>query len=358
MIAATVAIVVTIVRAPGPADGEVAAAGGAASGQPAAAADNGVSAPASPVAADPPSTTPSAAGAAAETPDAETPDAQRGPASAAAAVPGGESAETSPAASGTSSSDTGAPANNAGTVGELPGGSPYAVEGAGTYRVVPVPRVDPGADGPRADGAAAGGAPASGQDGVGSGAPAPTIVRYTVEIEDGVTVDNGDEQFADFVDATLADGRSWGPVKGVVLRRVDGSGPRPAFRITLTSSMTVRGLCGYTVKLESSCYSGAVGRVAINDARWVRGSLSYAGDLTAYRRYAVNHEVGHALGFGHLACTSQGGPAPVMMQQTWSTSNDELYSLNQSVRGNGLTCAANPWPDPTATPAAPVNAPG
>ncbi|WP_111765483.1 DUF3152 domain-containing protein [Nakamurella deserti] len=205
-------------------------------------------------------------------------------------------------------------------VGALPAGEPFAVAGDGSYRIV-------GGAGPQA----------------GS---SPTVVRYTVEIENGVTPTEGDEAFAQFVERTLADPRSWTTVKGVSLQRVDAGTADPDFRVTLTSQQTVRGMCGFSVPLESSCYTRAQGRVVINDARWVRGALTYGGDLTAYREYAVNHEVGHALGYGHQPCGENTALAPVMMQQSWSASNDALAGINGSTPADGKACAANPWPDP------------
>ena len=37
-----------------------------------------------------------------------------------------------------------------------------------------------------------------------------------------------------------------------------------------------------------------------------------------------------------------------MMQQTWSTSDDELNSINGSVPADGKACLPNPWPNPAA----------
>lgn len=48
--------------------------------------------------------------------------------------------------------------------------------------------------------------------------------------------------------------------------------------------------------------------------------------ISDYRRYLVLHECGHALGLGHVRC--QGGPAPIMLQQTRGLQN----------------CTKNTWP--------------
>ena len=65
---------------------------------------------------------------------------------------------------------------------------------------------------------------------------------------------------------------------------------------------------------EVSCQNGD--RVVLNAKRWVRGADAYGRDLVGYRRYLVNHEFGHYIGYGHVQCPGRGKPAPVMMQQT------------------------------------------
>lgn len=86
----------------------------------------------------------------------------------------------------------------------------------------------------------------------------------------------------------------------------------------------------------------------INEARWVRGAVPFEGDVGSYRQYVINHEVGHAIGYlRHEPCDQQGGLAPVMMQQTFSTSNDDAAKFDPDfVKADGKTCRFNPWPYP------------
>ena len=216
--------------------------------------------------------------------------------------------------------------------GALPAGPDFANTGPGTWHTV------------------AGTTPAR-----GTGAQAYT---YTVEVEDGLQPADADQAFAAAVDATLADPRSWVGGGQVTLQRVDSGDP--SFRISLTSQMTVRSpqLCGWDIPLEASCFNKQAGRVLINDARWSRGAVAYGTDIDSYRSYAVNHEVGHALGFSHQPCPDNGGPAPVMMQQSWSTANDDLTVLNpQLIPADGKVCLPNPYPFPDAAPASTASAP-
>lgn len=204
-------------------------------------------------------------------------------------------------------------------MGALPDGADFAVSGSGTFHVIPG-RSDP----------------------FGSGDESFT---FTVEAEDGIASAAVEQQFAESVTAILADPRSWVGTGDYTLQRVDSGSPD--FRITLMSQTTIReaGYCGWQVQLEASCYNSAVGRVMINDARWIRGAYAYDGDLASYRVYAVNHEVGHALGMQHEACPTDGDLAPVMMPQSWSTSDDDIALLNTGDRvdSDGKVCRANPF---------------
>jgi hypothetical protein len=137
------------------------------------------------------------------------------------------------------------------------------------------------------------------------------VMRYHVQVENGI----GQEAaaFAGVVDRTLGDPRSWTAGGKWAFRRVaDGD---TDFVITLASPQTVDRLCypldtkGYT-----SCRVG--NRVVVNLARWLLAVPEFRGDLTTYRRYVVNHEVGHRLGMGHVACPAPDRLAPVMQQQT------------------------------------------
>ena len=216
--------------------------------------------------------------------------------------------------------------------GILPGGGPFTQAGAKTWHIVPgtAPKVGQGTE---------------------------RTFTYTVEVEDGLDTASfgGDEGFARMVSETLANPKSWTHNPEFAFLRVDDdtAGP-PDFRVSLTSPLTIREGCGYDIPLEASCYNpaylGDQSRVFINEARWVRGATSFQGDIGSYRQYVINHEVGHAIGYRqHEPCPENGALAPVMMQQTFSTSNNDGARFDAgSVPADGLTCRFNPWPYPIA----------
>ena len=131
---------------------------------------------------------------------------------------------------------------------------------------------------------------------------------------------------ASIVDRTLLDPRGWTGTGAHALARVETGGD---VRILLATPETTDALCApLDTGGRLSCRNGDL--VVLNAWRWLNGAESYAGDLRNYRRYLVNHEVGHALGNGHEECSAPGALASVMMQQT---------------KGVG-DCLVNPWPTP------------
>ncbi|SFN49804.1 Protein of unknown function [Pseudonocardia ammonioxydans] len=135
-------------------------------------------------------------------------------------------------------------------------------------------------------------------------------VPMRVEVERGLAVDG--PAFASFVAAVLNDARSWGGDGSVGFARTDGAAP---LRVLLATPELADQLCQPLDTVgRLSCRNGD--RVVLNLARWAHGTPEYAHDLTAYRRYLVNHEVGHWLGHHHETCPGPQRPAPVMQQQT------------------------------------------
>ncbi|WP_165922611.1 DUF3152 domain-containing protein [Pseudonocardia endophytica] len=164
-------------------------------------------------------------------------------------------------------------------------------------------------------------------DVVPGGSPAPARGRVTavrVEVEKGLTIDG--QAFAAFALATLNDPRSWGRDGNVGFSRTAGDAP---IHIKLATPATTDRLCGSLgTEGRLSCRQGP--DAILNLARWVTGIPDYRGDLTGYRHYLVNHEIGHVLGHHHVLCPGQGVPAPVMQQQTLGLDG----------------CRPNPWPYP------------
>lgn len=146
-----------------------------------------------------------------------------------------------------------------------------------------------------------------------------TTTSYRVEVEEGLPWEP--DEFAAIVEATLADKRGWVRTGRSFQRNTTAS-----LRVRLATPSTVDRLCApLQTRGEVSCRNGNL--VVLNAKRWNLGIEAYK-KISEYRRYVVNHEVGHVLGYGHRACPSHGQSAPVMQQQT-----KDMQS-----------CRPNPWP--------------
>ncbi|GHJ35818.1 DUF3152 domain-containing protein [Streptomyces sp. TS71-3] len=162
------------------------------------------------------------------------------------------------------------------------------------------------------------------------------LFRYRVDVEKGLGLDG--ELFAQAVQKTLNDNRSWAHDGGRTFERV--SSGEPDFVITLASPGTTAAWCAKsgldTTEDNVSCDSASTDRVMINAYRWAQGAKTYGNAIHPYRQMLINHEVGHRLGFNHVVCTKNGSLAPVMQQQTKFLTYD------------GITCKPNAWPFPDA----------
>ncbi|MFP5334450.1 MAG: DUF3152 domain-containing protein [Actinomycetes bacterium] len=146
--------------------------------------------------------------------------------------------------------------------------------------------------------------------------------RVRVEVEGGLPVDGG--AFATFVLDTLNDPRGW-TADGATFSRTDGDAD---VVVVLASPETSAALCRpLRTNGTLSCRKGD--RAVLTHFRWVNGADEFD-DLTVYRQYLVNHEVGHYLGHDHVGCPRSGAPAPVMQQQTLMVA----------------PCVPNAWPYP------------
>lgn len=145
-------------------------------------------------------------------------------------------------------------------------------------------------------------------------------IRYAVAVEDGLEA--GGAEVAGEVSAVLTDPRGWQTKDGIRFIPVSpaevAAGAAVEVTVVVASPTLTARMCApqNTTVQQVSCWNGR--RAVLNLKRWTYGSTTYGPDLAGYRTYLINHEVGHALGHGHVSCPAPGQPAPVMVQQTKS----------------------------------------
>lgn len=134
-------------------------------------------------------------------------------------------------------------------------------------------------------------------------------VTYSIGIQDE-EIKGLQFEFALPVLETLHDPQGWSR-SGIALCPVAED---PDVNIILALPDTVDKLCDpiHTVG-EVSC--AIHGNAVINYKRWMGGTDAWE-DLEDYRRYVINHEVGHVMGMIHRHNCTKSGRAPLMMQQS------------------------------------------
>jgi hypothetical protein len=157
------------------------------------------------------------------------------------------------------------------------------------------------------------------------------LMRYEVAVQTGLS--EKPSSVAATVDSIL-DNQTRGWARSGKWRFQRVSSGSYDFVVELATAANTDLICGkYGIDTGGVVNCRGQANVVINLTRWEQGtngttSGSTRYDPATYRILAVNHEVGHALGFNHAACPSSGGPAPVMMTQ--------YYGLNG--------CTPNVWP--------------
>lgn len=107
---------------------------------------------------------------------------------------------------------------------------------------------------------------------------------------------------------------------------------RPLITITLSPQHVLDRDFPEFAKDRLSLCNMATREIFLNEQRWLdvyddnKSNLS----LPAYRAYMVQHEVGHALGFGHTKCKQPGAKCPIMVQQTRGTGGCAPYPFPSS----------------------------
>lgn len=144
------------------------------------------------------------------------------------------------------------------------------------------------------------------------GRPA-TSYTYDVVVRGEVVTDP--RAFAEQAATILADERGWALDGELGFAQVADDGDVTLVLASPDAVAATHPICGR----RFSCRVGD--EVVINDRAWREATPAFrraGGDLATYRRYVLQHELGHWLGYGHRECPQAGRAAPVMQQQSIS----------------------------------------
>ena len=150
-----------------------------------------------------------------------------------------------------------------------------------------------------------------------------SLFNISIKIESGLNLEPN--CLSNLISGILNDPRGWSTVEDRSFQIVNSEDAD--LNIVFAKPETVDELC-YPLQTNGIYSCRNEKNVVINMFRWLSGAKDFGTDLSTYRIYLINHEVGHYLGWGHSDCPSDNALAPVMMQQSKST--------------NG--CIPNGWP--------------
>ena len=150
-----------------------------------------------------------------------------------------------------------------------------------------------------------------------------SLFNISIKVESGLNLELN--CLSNMINGILNDPRGWSTIEDRDFQIV--SSEDADLNIVFAKPETVDELC-YPLQTNGIYSCRNEKNVVINMFRWLSGAKDFGTDLSTYRIYLINHEVGHYLGWGHSNCPSDNALAPVMMQQSKST--------------NG--CIPNGWP--------------
>lgn len=134
------------------------------------------------------------------------------------------------------------------------------------------------------------------------------MVLYHPSLHYGLqAIDGLEEEFITTVDETLQDPEGWAKF-GYKFRR--------SHKAKLKIILAPESVCvsaGISPGMSGYFYGKHI--ILLNYTNWNTGGKSNM-DIDRYRRYVINHEVGHAIGRQHRKCPGDKCIAPVMMQMT------------------------------------------